>query len=202
LKCAHDSAHVAPPLNDVDATSPCAPPFDHRSCWKTPTRWSGFVGSTATRGSTSAFSNSVPDCGTTSQPGGNGLGCEATDGGVAMNGPELAVPTTRAVARKTTAITALFMNTPFTRGSKTDSPSLTAGLSDTGGQSVAGERDHDVVGAHDGGPPVCGDAQPSVRRDHEQRHLARPVLAVVDAVHSSAHDPRARGELPVELGER
>src|SRR4029453_14271469 len=44
------------------------------SCWNTPTMWSGFARSTATRGSTSAFSYSVPDCWTPSQPAGNGLG--------------------------------------------------------------------------------------------------------------------------------
>ena len=55
LKWANERVQLAPPLNEVDATSPCAPPFDQRSCWNAPTMWSGLVGSTATRGSTSAF---------------------------------------------------------------------------------------------------------------------------------------------------
>jgi hypothetical protein len=47
--------HVAPPVNDAAAISACAPPFDQRSCWKTPTMLLGFVGFTATNGSTSLF---------------------------------------------------------------------------------------------------------------------------------------------------
>src|SRR5437016_12275527 len=60
LKWAQDSAHVEPPSWLVAATSPWAPPFDHRSCWKTPTMLAGFVGLTATNGSTSLFTKFVP----------------------------------------------------------------------------------------------------------------------------------------------
>jgi len=56
LKWANEVVQVAPPSIEVDVRSPCAPPFDQRSCWKTPTMWFELLGSTATRGSTSAFS--------------------------------------------------------------------------------------------------------------------------------------------------
>src|SRR5919202_3946646 len=75
--------------------------------------WAGSAGSTATRGSTSAFSYRVPDCGTPSQPGGNGLGLEATDGAVGVNAPELAAPTkTTAAASTAMATTIFFMSSP------------------------------------------------------------------------------------------
>src|SRR5215213_2830351 len=140
LKCAHDSAHVAPPSKDVEVTNPCEPPFDQRSCWKAPTMWSGSAGSTATRGSTSAFSYNVPDCGTPSQPAGNGLGFDATDGAVAVNTPEAAAPTTTAAARTAIATTILLMNTPLLVGSKTGCASRPALSRKRGAAYVA----HDV----------------------------------------------------------
>src|SRR5438128_1916673 len=60
LKWAHDSVQVFPPSWLVDVTRPWAPPFDHRSCWKTPTMLLGFTGFTATNGSTSLFTKFVP----------------------------------------------------------------------------------------------------------------------------------------------
>ena len=54
LNSAKLSAHVVP-FVERDATSPRAPPLDHRSCWNTPMRLCGGIGLTATNGSTSVF---------------------------------------------------------------------------------------------------------------------------------------------------
>ena len=51
---------------------PFEPPFDQRSCCHTPTRCAGFVGSTATDGSTSTPAKFIPRC-VPMQPGSNGL---------------------------------------------------------------------------------------------------------------------------------
>src|SRR5215472_10702840 len=48
------SAQVAPPSRETTLVRPLEPPSFQRSCWTAPTMWSGFVGSTATYGSTSA----------------------------------------------------------------------------------------------------------------------------------------------------
>src|SRR5215216_5381131 len=75
--------------------------------------WFGLVGSTATLGSTSEFSNSVPDCATPSQPGANGLGPEAVETGVGTNAPERAAPATTAAESTSSASTVLFISSSF-----------------------------------------------------------------------------------------
>ena len=45
-----------PPSREKPASSPWAPPSNHRSCCQNPTTLFGFVGLTATEGSTSEFS--------------------------------------------------------------------------------------------------------------------------------------------------
>src|SRR5512135_655293 len=58
------SPQVVPPLTEKPATSPCAPPLFQRSCCQTPIRLTFAVptvaGLTATNGSTSALTNTVP----------------------------------------------------------------------------------------------------------------------------------------------
>src|SRR5206468_10819401 len=78
LKWAHDSVQVVPPSWLVDATRPCAPPFDQRSCWKTPTMLLGFAGFTATNGSTSLLTKFVP--GPPTVQAANGLRPETSTG--------------------------------------------------------------------------------------------------------------------------
>ena len=67
-------AQVWPPSRETPASTPLALPFDQRSCCQTPTRFPGFVGLTATHGSTSAFGYSAPLCGAPLQPGVKGVG--------------------------------------------------------------------------------------------------------------------------------
>src|SRR5437763_2157335 len=95
LKWAQDSVHVEPPSWLVDATRPWAPPFDQRSCWKTPTMLLGFAGLTATKGSTSLFTKFVPGPPTV-QPA-NGLDPETSTGPAAANAsPAIAMAATDA----------------------------------------------------------------------------------------------------------
>src|SRR5919198_596650 len=77
-KWAHDSVQVLPPSWLVEATRPCAPPFDQRSCWKTPTMLLGFCGFTATKGSTSLLTKFVP--GPPTVQAANGLSPETSIG--------------------------------------------------------------------------------------------------------------------------
>jgi hypothetical protein len=49
---------------------------------------------------------------------------------------------------------------------------------------------------------VCGDAQPSIVCDREERHFGPRVLSAKDVVSAPTHDPCPGGELPVQLGER
>ena len=91
LNAAKLSVQVSPPSKELAATRPRAPPLDQRSCWNTPMRLAGFVGLTATNGSTSAVAgtDSVPGSGggaaPTVQPA-NGLGPEAGIGASTPNG--------------------------------------------------------------------------------------------------------------------
>src|SRR5207249_11302161 len=99
LKWASDSVHVEPPSWLVEATSPWAPPFDHRSCWKTPTMLLGSVGLTATNGSTSLFTKFVPGPPTVQLA--NGLRPETSIGPAAANASP---PTANAATTVTPAV--------------------------------------------------------------------------------------------------
>ncbi len=90
LKCGGDgSAQVEPPSEDTAVARPRAPPLDQRSCWKTAMRCDGLAGSTATAGSTSAFTLLVPGGDPGSRPPvqpANGLGPDASDNGPTLDG--------------------------------------------------------------------------------------------------------------------
>src|ERR1700680_13812 len=64
--------HVRPPSSDTPVNNPLAPPVDQRSCCQTPTTWFALRGLSATIGSTSALTYSVPNAGAPSQPGARG----------------------------------------------------------------------------------------------------------------------------------
>ena len=53
------SVQLPPPSLLMEASTPLAPPPDQRSCWKTAIACDELVGSTATRGSTSASAATV-----------------------------------------------------------------------------------------------------------------------------------------------
>src|SRR2546423_14538116 len=64
--------HVRPPSSDMPVNIPLAPPVDQRSCCQTPTTLFAFRGLSATIGSTSALTYSVPTVGAPSQPAAKG----------------------------------------------------------------------------------------------------------------------------------
>src|SRR5689334_22827042 len=69
----------APPFEDVADMSPCAPPFDQRSCCHTAIALPVLTGSTATNGSTSELTKAVPPAAGAGQLA-NGLGPEIVTG--------------------------------------------------------------------------------------------------------------------------
>jgi hypothetical protein len=102
-----DCVQLEPPLKLTPATSPRAPPFDHRSCCQMPTMLSPSVGFTSIQGSTSLCRNTVPDWPATLsavQPT-NALVPETWTSGPAMKGPAQAAcgPNTAVTATTATA---------------------------------------------------------------------------------------------------
>ena len=90
------SVKLAPPVKLTLATSPRAPPFDQRSCWKMPTTLLVLVRLTSIQGSTSLFKKTVPDCepiASAVQPR-NGLVPEAWTSGPGIRSLAPAMPTT------------------------------------------------------------------------------------------------------------
>src|ERR1700687_3180851 len=63
---------VRPPSSDTAVNNPSAPPVDQRSCCQTPTMLLALRGLSATIGSTSALTYSVPNAGAPSQPAAKG----------------------------------------------------------------------------------------------------------------------------------
>src|SRR5215212_10283528 len=79
------AVQVAPPSVERPVPRPFEPPSVQRSCCQTPTRLFGFVGLTATHGSTSALTKTSPGGGPPLWPSvhaAKGLGPETTTAGV------------------------------------------------------------------------------------------------------------------------
>src|SRR5215216_7234167 len=109
LKWGNVVSHVSPPSCVTAVSRPLAPPFDHRSCCHTATRFMGSVGLASTQGSSSALRKFVPPAASPEilQPA-NGLATDTTVNGLRVNMPAAAgaaMTRTNAAARVSSRIT-------------------------------------------------------------------------------------------------
>ena len=81
-----ETVQLRPSSKDAPTSSPCAPPFDQRSCCQAPMRLVGLDGLIATKGSTSASTYNVPVCGEPLQPAAKVEAGETRTSGTDVNG--------------------------------------------------------------------------------------------------------------------